>query len=200
PGPSGPPARPLTANDLRRLAVVAGLGAVAAVSLGTFMVSAAVGRGVSESAAGWLQFGGSGTSILARVGSGLWADRRGRTITMLVSLLSFGAVVFALIPWSKGAFFTVAVLAAYATGWGWPGLMTASVVGADREAAAASSAITQAGVFVGAGGAPLVLGAVVDRWSFSPMWLVVSACLMAGAGIGWSLVDTRDAAHAGGAL
>lgn len=198
--PVGPPVRPLTAADLRRLAVVAGLGAVAAVSLGTFMVSAAVGRGVSESAAGWLQFGGSGTSILARVGSGLWADRRGRTMTMLVSLLAFGSVVFALIPWSTGALFAVAVLAAYATGWGWPGLMTASVVGADRKAAAASSAITQAGIFVGAGGSPLILGAVVDRWSFSPMWLIVSACLMTGAAVGWSLVGEHGAAHAGGGL
>ncbi len=192
------PARPLTTRQLRRLALVAGLGAVAAVSLGTFMVSAAVGRGVSESAAGWLQFGGSGASILARVGSGLWVDKRGGTLAMLVSLLAVGSVVFALLPWVTGALFAVSVLAAYATGWGWPGLMTASVVGADREVAAASSAITQAGIFVGAGGAPLVLGVVVDTWSFSPMWLVVSGCLMAGAGIGWSLVVTRGVLHVGG--
>lgn len=189
---------PLTTGQLRRLAVVAGLGAVAAVSLGTFMVSAAVDRGVPEAVAGWLQFGGSGASILARIGSGLWVDERGRTMTMLVTLLGAGSVVFALLPAANGAYFAVAVLIAYATGWGWPGLMTASVVGADREAAAASSAITQAGVFVGAGGAPLVLGLVVDRWSFSPMWWVASACLMTGAGIGWSLMAIRSTWHPGG--
>ena len=178
---------PLAAGELHRLAAVAALGAVAAVALGTFMVSAALETGFSEPAAGWLQFAGSGASVTARIVAGVVVDRRGGALTGLVALLGVGAVVFLILPWTLGALFAVAVLAAYATGWGWPGLMTATVVGADRQVAAATSAVTQAGVFVGAGGGPLVLGAVVERWSFSVMWGSVSVCLGAGAYLAWSV-------------
>lgn len=70
-------------------------------------------------------------------------------------------------------------------------MMTASVVGADRSAAAATSSITQAGVFVGAGAGPLVLGFVVDRWAFQPMWLLVSGLLLVAAALGWSVMAPR---------
>lgn len=182
---------PLHRRELRRLSVVAALGAVAAVALGTFMVTASLDQGISEAAAGWLQFAGSGASIIARVGAGLIVDRQGGVFTGLVSLLGAGAIVFALLPLTAGAFFVVGVLAAYATGWGWPGLMTASVVGADRDLAASTSAITQAGVFVGAGGGPLVLGLVADRWSFAPMWLLVSLCLLVATVLGWTVMAPR---------
>lgn len=196
--PQGPARSPrsLTGVDLRRLALVASLGAVAAVALGTFMVSAALDRGVSESGAGWLQFAGSGVSVTARLIAGLAVDRWGGGLLGLVVLLGVGALVFAWLPWTGGAMFVVAVLVAYATGWGWPGLMTASVVGSDRQTAAATSAVTQAGVFVGAGGGPLVLGLVVERWSFTPMWLVVSACLVAATGLGSSILVGRRTAAA----
>jgi predicted MFS family arabinose efflux permease len=118
-------------------------------------------------------------------------DRFGGVFVGLVALLGSGAVVFSLLPLSSGAFFVAGVLAAYATGWGWPGLMTASVVGADRDVAAATSAVTQAGVFAGAGGGPLLLGWVVDHHSFSPMWLVVSACLSLGAALAWTVMAPR---------
>ncbi|HEX2153315.1 MAG TPA: MFS transporter [Acidimicrobiia bacterium] len=192
--PPLPPGRPpdrLTVRQLRRLAGVAALGAVAAVALGTFMVSAALDQGISESAAGWLQFAGSGASVAARVVSGLVVDRRGGSLTGLVALLAVGSVVFLWLPATGGVMFMAAVIAAYATGWGWPGLMTASVVGADRETAASSSGITQAGVFLGAGGGPIFLGLIVDRWSFAPMWLAVSACLLVATAIAWSVLRDR---------
>lgn len=182
----------LSMGEIRRLAVVAGLGAVAAVALGTFMVSAALDLGMAESSAGWLQFFGSAASILARFGSGVVTDRRGNGVLLaLFSLLAIGGVVFALLSWATGSLFMLGVLVAYATGWGWPGLMTAAVVGSDREVAAATSSITQAGVFVGAGGSPLVLGLVVEHWSFSAMWLVVSVSLLAGAAMAWTVLVRR---------
>lgn len=184
---------PLDPHELRRLAVVAALGAVAAVALGTFMVSAALDRGISESAAGWLQFSGSGASVTARIVSGVVVDRRGGALAGLVALLGAGTVVFSLLPLVTGIVFVVGVLAAYATGWGWPGLMTATVVGADREVAAASSAVTQAGVFVGAGGGPLVLGIVASRGSFTSMWLAVAACLAAASALGWTVMSRHRA-------
>ena len=172
---------------LRRLGVAAALGAVAAVALGTYMVSAALDAGLSEATAGWLQFGGSASSITARIASGILADRTGRVYLPLGVLLGIGAVVFAVLPWTAGLWFGLGVLAAYASGWGWPGLMTAAVVGANRSSAASSSAVTQAGVFVGAGGGPLVLGLVVDAASYGPMWLVVAGCLAGAAAVVWSV-------------
>src|SRR5690606_6707709 len=84
---------------------------------------------------------------------------------------------FALLPWATGVWFVLLVVAAYATGWGWPGLLTATVVGSDRSSAASRSAITQAGVFVGGGVGPVVLGFAADRLSFDPIWLLVAASL-----------------------
>lgn len=167
----------LSSSDLRRLAIVAALGAMAAGALGTFLVTAAVESGLSEATAGWLQFAGSGASISARLLAGITVDRRGGVRLALFTLLAAGTGAFVVLPWVTGAWFVVLVLLAYATGWGWPGLMTATVVGSDRNSAASRSAITQAGVFLGGGGGPLILGFVADRLSFDPMWLLVAASL-----------------------
>ncbi len=86
-------------------------------------------------------------------------------------------LVFLLLGVASGAGFVVLVLAAFATGWGWPGLMTFTVVNANTGTAATSSGITQAGIFFGAGAGPIVLGVVVDRWGFDVIWLVVAATL-----------------------
>lgn len=174
-------------GGLRKLAVVAALGAVSAVALGTFMVSAAIDLGLSESAAGWLQFGGSGASIVARATAGMVADRRGKVLATIVFLLAAGGLVYALLPLAAGAVFAVGIVAAYCTGWGWPGLMTAAVVGADREVAAATSGITQAGVFVGAGTSPLVLGLIVEHVSYDAMWMAAAVCLLLGAWLAWTV-------------
>ena len=53
------------------------------------------------------------------------------------------------------------------------------MVNANRGSAAASSAITQAGVFVGAGLGPLLLATVIDRWSYDGGWVVVGIGLVA---------------------
>lgn len=188
--PDGPE-RPLSRQDLRRLAVVAALGAVAAAALSTFLITAAVDGGFSEANAGWLQFVGSGASISARVVAGLVSDRFGGTLSGLIGLLGVGAIAFALLAPTAGGMFATVVVVAYATGWGWPGLMTATVVQAGREVAASTSAITQAGVFVGAGGGPLVLGWVAEHQSFGAMWLVVSGCLVVGTALAASIGSKR---------
>ncbi len=179
---------PLRSGELRRLALVAALGAVAAVALGTYMVSAGVAGGLSEASAGWLQFTGSASSIAARLGAGVAVDRGADPYRGLVVLLGVGAVVFAFLPLAAGVGFVIGVVAAYATGWGWPGLMTASVVASDRSTAASSSAITQAGVFAGAGAGPLVLGIVADGLSYDAMWMVVAGCLAAATAVSWTVV------------
>ena len=70
--------------------------------------------------------------------------------------------------------------------------MTYTVVNANRKTVATSSAITQAGVFVGAGLGPLLLGAVIERWSFDGAWLTAAAGLVISSLlIGWLGRATR---------
>jgi MFS family permease len=198
PGPGTGVARPPLAEGLARrsggmpvrtllgLALGAALATWAAVALGTYLVSAAVEAGFSESGAGWLLFAGSAVSILARVALGLVTDRaRGSGLGAITVLASVGALVFALLPNASGATYVALVVLAFATGWGWPGLMTFAVVDANVAAPASASAVTQAGVFLGAGAGPLVLGAVIERWSFAAAsWVVAGSLAMAAIVIG----------------
>jgi MFS family permease len=170
---------PLVGWRLTGLSAGAALATLAAIALGTFLVAAAVDTGFSESAAGLLLFAGSVSTIAGRVVAGVVTDRiGGRGFGGLALLMGTGAVLLLLLPRSAGVVFGLVVLGAFATAWGWPGLMTYTVVNANRATAAASSGITQAGVFAGAGGGPLLLGFLVERYSFSTVWVVVAGALI----------------------
>jgi MFS family permease len=173
---------PLSLIRLVGLASGSALATWAAIALSSYLVAAAVDAGFTESAAGLLLFAGSATSITARITMGVITDRiGGRGFGGIATLTSVGVVVFLLLTVASGAGFAVLVLAAFATGWGWPGLMTYTVVNANSGSVAASSAVTQAGVFVGAGIGPLVVGSVLEATSFTGVWLVVAAALAASA-------------------
>lgn len=164
------------------LAVGAALATWAAIALSTYLVAAAVDRGLSEIEAGWLLFAGSASSIGGRILAGQVTDRiGGRGFGAIAGLTAVGGVVFVLLAVTTGPTFAFFVLVAFATGWGWPGLMTYTVVNANSGSAAASSGITQAGIFVGAGLGPVVLGWVAETWSFDIVWLVVAAALAAAS-------------------
>jgi cyanate permease len=70
--------------------------------------------------------------------------------------------------------------------------MTYTVVRANRASAATASAITQAGVFVGAGGVPIILGVVIERWSFDGAWITAAVGLVIAAAV-VGTVGTRAA-------
>jgi len=169
---------PMGSQLLIGLAVGAALATWAAIALSTYLVAAAVDKGLSEVEAGWLLFAGSAASIGGRVVAGHVTDRLGgRGFAAIVTLTATGVIFFALLSAATGIVFAALVLVAFATGWGWPGLMTYTVVNANSGSAAASSGITQAGIFFGAGVGPIVLGWVAETWSFDMVWLVVAAAL-----------------------
>lgn len=173
---------PLRGHVLVWMAAASALASWAAIALATFLVAAAVDRGFAASVAGVMLFAGSFVSISARISYGALSDRIGATgFGAVAALMAIGAVVFATLPVSSGAGFVLLVLAAFASGWAWPGLMTYTVVNANTDSAASSSAITQAGVFVGAGAGPVIIGWVVDRHGFDAAWLTVAAALVAAA-------------------
>lgn len=168
----------LTIAFLVGLGLASALASWAATGLGTFLVSAALDRGLGEASAGWLLTAGSLVSIVARIVTGRVTDRLHLSAAVgLMTLMAAGSIVFFLLPYGSRSVFVALVILAFATGWAWPGLMTFAVVNANPSSVASSSAITQAGVFVGAGVGPFVLGQVATRWSFDALWMVVGGAL-----------------------
>jgi len=178
-------AQPLTVLDLVMLAAASALSAAAAISLGTFLIAAAVEEAsFTQAAAGVLLFVGSLASISARIVVGAITDRiGGRGFTGVAILLGTGALVFLLLRPATGLAFGVLVVLAFVTAWGWTGLMTFTVVNANTSTVAASSAIMQAGIFLGAGLGPILLGWTIDQYSFSTSWLGVTVLLLMAASI-----------------
>jgi MFS family permease len=185
-------ADPLPVGYLVGLGFAAAFATSSAVTLATFLVAAMVDSGFTEASAGLLLFAGSAASISARVGVGGFTDRRGaRGFGGLVVLMSTGAMVFLVLPAVDEAVLAMLVVVAFATAWGWPGLMTFTVVNANVSSAAASSGITQAGIFVGAGAGPILFGWLVHEFSFEVSWLVVAGALATAATI-VSIVGARS--------
>ena len=169
---------PMSTSQIVALAGAAALATWAAISLSTFLIGAAVDASPSEAEAGLLLFFGSLTSISTRVAAGSITDRRrSRGFVGLAVLMAVGSLVFVALSGASGVWFVGLVLLAFATGWGWPGLMTFTVVNANIGTPAASSAITQAGVFLGAGIGPLVLGWLIDNVSRTATGITVAVCL-----------------------
>jgi len=178
------PAIRLGRGALVALAAAGGLATLAALSLGGFTVAAAVDRGMTPAAAGWLLFAGSAASILGRIVAGVVTDRRGgRGFGAVATMMGLGGIVFFALAAARGPFFGALVVLAFATGWAWPGLLTFLVVNANRTSAAASSGVTQAGIFLGAGLGPVLVGIVAERSSFVVVWTMVGAALVAAAAL-----------------
>ncbi len=194
--PAADPRRAVAPMSPTRLTILAAGGALAttaAVALGTYSVAAAVDVGFGEAAAGGLLAAGSIASIAARVVAGYATDRAGGAGFLgITGLTTAGAVTFAALTAASGPAFALLVVAAFATGWAWPGLFTFAVVNANAASAATSSAITQAGIFIGAGTSPLLIGWVVEHRSFDAAWVIVALALTAAAAItaavGWGAV------------
>ena len=170
---------PLPTRLLVRLGAGTAMATWAAIALSSYLVAAAVDAGFTEEQGGVLLFVGSVTSLAGRVVVGIVTDRMGGRGFLAVALLTgIGAAVFLALSLAAGTWFIVLVPVAFATGWGWPGLMTFSVVNANTGSAASSSAITQAGVFVGAGLSPIALGWIGDTGSFDAAFAGVAAMLV----------------------
>ncbi|MDQ3735259.1 MAG: MFS transporter [Actinomycetota bacterium] len=169
------------------LAVSGALGMAAGNSLGSFFVEFAVSSGIAVGAAGvWLVVGSIG-SILARVLWGWFADRRdGRNLAFIMALMGIGAasfVVLALSPWP--ALLAASTFVAFATAWGWPGLMLYTVVRLRRETPAASTGVVLAGTFVGGAVGPVLFGTLVEQVSYQVAWLTAALLLVLAAGCAW---------------
>ena len=185
--------RSMTRARLRRLTLVAALATAAPGALGTFTVSAAIDAGLSESSAGWAFSLGGLATIAARILYGVLADRyQTGGLRPLSAVIGVGAVSLVLLAFASGTWFVPAVVLAFAMAWGWPGLLTYTVVEGHRARPAAASAVTQAGIFIGAGLGPIGFGWLVENVGYRSGWLVVSGFVGLGAAIAISMAWRGD--------
>lgn len=190
-----PPGRPslaaahgdAAAKYLLVLALSGALGMAAGNSLGSFFVEFAVSSGIGVGDAGvWLAVGSAG-SILARIAWGWLADRRdGRNLGFIIALMAVGAVSYVVLGLSEWPVLLAAsTFIAFATAWGWPGLMLYTVVRLRRETPAASTGVVLAGTFVGGAVGPVVFGTLVEQASYQIAWITAAGLLVLAAGCAW---------------
>jgi MFS family permease len=162
-------------------AVGAALASAGPNSLGAYLVASAVDVGIAEGVAGLLAAAGSGAALLTRVALGERADRRrDYGYAAVVALLVSGSLGFALLATGEAVLFVVGVFAAFALGWGWPGLFNLAVVHLNREAPGAATGVTQTGIYVGAAAGPAAYGLVSEEYGYSTAWVVSGVlCLLA---------------------
>ncbi|MDE0802411.1 MAG: MFS transporter [Acidimicrobiales bacterium] len=171
------PLRPLVL-----LAVAGGFASAANGSLATFLVSAGVDAGLSESASGVVLMGGSVMGISMRLLAGSRADRRGgRHLPVVSALLTGGAIGYLLLAPGDVATHLLGAAIAFGSGWAWPGLFNLAVVRLNPSAPGAATGITQTGVYVGALAGPILFGLVVDTWGYGSAWSLAAASSVGSA-------------------
>jgi predicted MFS family arabinose efflux permease len=182
------PQRDPAPRPSRALILTALGGALASAgpnSLGAYLVASAVDVGIAEGAAGALAAAGSGMALVARVALGERADRRrDYGFAAVVVMLLGGSLGFALLATGEAALFVAGAFAAFALGWGWPGLFNMAVVHLNRDAPGAATGVTQAGVYVGAAAGPAAYGLVSEQYGYSAAWVVSGVlCVLAAAAV-----------------
>jgi MFS family permease len=153
------------------LAVGIGLGAGAANGLGAFFISSTVHIGVAAGIAGYMASIGSLASLITRIASGYFADRRsGNHFIVVAVMLSFGAVGYILLSFGLRPLIILAAVLAYAAGWGWNGVFNYAVALTHPKAPGHATGITQAGAFAGSVFGPLAFGVIVDHLGYPSAW------------------------------
>ncbi|GGI02469.1 MFS transporter [Egicoccus halophilus] len=169
-------------RGLLAVAVAGGCGAAAANSLGAFTVESVAAAGQPLARAGLLLSLGSVFAILTRVFVGWYADRSMvDQFRVLASMMIVGSfAMFALGGVTAIGVLTIAVIAAFGAGWGWPGLMHFAVVREHRERPAAAIGISQTGVYIGGIVGPVSFGWLVRTSGYRTAWTVAAIVLLLG--------------------
>jgi MFS family permease len=187
--PNGPrpPPRPAGPRDVRTeratgplvvVALGAAFAAGSASALGIFLVDSSVAQGIGAGAAGAMLTLGSVVGMLARLGGGWLADRRGRNhLAVVAGTLGLGAGGLALLAVPGVPALVIGTVVGYGLGWSWPGVLNFAVVQLNPKAPAAATSITQSGVYVGGCVGPLLFGMVAAR-SYPTAWLAAAGAMV----------------------
>lgn len=166
------------------LGVAATLASGAASALGTFLVDAAVTRGLAPGTAGLTLTLGSAVCVVTRILGGWLADLRpGGQIGVIAGLLALGAGGLGLLAVPGDAALVAGVVLGFGLGWSWPGLMNFAVVRLHPQAPATATSITQTGVYAGGCLGPLSLGAVASTAGYPTMWTTAATAMLSAAAL-----------------
>jgi MFS family permease len=157
---------------LLALAAGTGLGAAAANAMGTFLTVSAVGVGYREATAGLMLSLGSAAGLVMRLAAGALADRmRPDLLRMVAVMLGVGAVGYLLLALGQPVVFLVGMVLGFGAGWAWPGVFNYAVAARFPDRVATATSVTQTGVYLGAGGGPLLFGLVAEHAGVAAAWL-----------------------------
>lgn len=174
----------LPVRALAPLALGVAAASAAATSAAAFLVPSLVTIGVGAAAAGGLLAVSSVLTVLTRVLVGQARDRwRLDGLRIMIVQVSVGAGALLVIAASSdgGAAMVVAVLVAFLVGWAWSGVFTDAIVRSDPASAAASTGVTQVGVYLGGGGGPLLFGRIAEAQGYAAAWTVAAGLFVAAA-------------------
>lgn len=164
---------------LLALAAVTGLGAAAANAMGTFVTVSAVEVGYSEAAAGLVLSLGSAVGLAVRLAVGALADRAQPDLLRMVAImLGLGGVGYLLLALEQPVAFLVGLVLGFGAGWAWPGVFNYAVAARFPDRVATATSVTQTGVYLGAGGGPLLFGLVAEHAGTAAAWLTSSVLTM----------------------
>lgn len=155
---------------------------MAASTLSTFTVDAAVTSGVQPGTAGLLLTAGSACAVVVRILAGVMADRRGgghiRIVARLVALGSVGYVLMALTePWAL----TLGVVVAFGLGWGFNGLFWLAIVRLNRATPGRATGFVMPGGMIGGVVGPLLFGWIVQVAGYPTAWVTAACWALVGA-------------------
>jgi MFS family permease len=196
-GQRRPPKRtqPIAVGPLAMLAAGLGLGVFAANGLATFLVTAGVRVGISQSAAALTAAAASACAVAVRVLIGHLSDTRitnhFRTVIIMMAGGVAGYLVIALgNATDSAALYIAGAIVALGLGWGWNGLFNFAVVRAQLHAPASATGIAQIGGRLGAVTGPFAVGLIAGWTAYSTAWLVAAVAAVAAAG--FVLVGSRQ--------
>jgi MFS family permease len=178
--PRTPPRR----RALLLASIAAAFGTAAASGVGIFLTDSAVAMGSSPAAAGILLAVGSVAGIVARVGTGVLADRSsGPQFRLISMMLAFGAVTMALGGTGNTWLLVVGTVGAFTGGWAWTGIFFLSLVRTFPDRPGAVAGIGTAGLGVGNAAGPLLFGVVAQTASYGAAWLAAGIIAAAGSAL-----------------
>ena len=172
-------------RSLTMIAVASGCGAVAANSMGAFYVESAASAGHPLAIAGVLLSVGSVSGIVTRLSLGWLADRfTFDPLRIAGAMMTLGTVGFLVLGHTRGlGWLVVGTVVAFASGWGWPGLLQLAVVSEHMRTPAAASGIAHAGALTGGLLGPIVFGQIVSALGYRPAWTAVAAVALCGGSL-----------------
>ncbi|MCO5967611.1 MFS transporter [Actinoallomurus soli] len=161
--------------------LAAGLATVGSNAAASYFIQIGTASGLSTAVAGLMQSLAGIVAIAVRLTAGGLADRapRHNPVVVTVMMLS-GALGLALTAFGTPVTFVIGAILAVAGGWGWTGLLLASVMRLLDGQGARAGAWMQAGLFTGAAVTPFTFGVVTGAIGVPGAVLLAAATALAG--------------------